>query len=135
MMPSFSRTLLSLCVVLVTIMLSSDAFCPAPTQSNSVLKQPILTLTVSSQSSAATLSSSALFSMSEAVEVSPFSTSLPLAAAGTLDPTTVLSDVLGGLLGSPAILLVPIGAALAVASLIAFFIVSYANPEVEDDEK
>jgi hypothetical protein len=56
-------------------------------------------------------------------------------SAATLDPTTVLSDILGGLLGSPAILLVPIGAALAVASLIAFFIVSYANPEVEDDEK
>ena len=62
------------------------------------------------------------------------SSSIQLSAT-TLDPTTVLSDILGGLLGSPAILLVPIGAALAVASLIAFFIVSYANPEVEDDEK
>ena len=55
-------------------------------------------------------------------------------AAGTLDPTTVLTDFLSGLLGSPAILLIPIGAALVVASLIAFFIVSYASPVVEDDE-
>ena len=50
----------------------------------------------------------------------------------TLDPTTVLSDALGGLLGSSAILLVPIVAALSVAGLIAFLIVSYANPEDED---
>ena len=57
-----------------------------------------------------------------------------LLSAATLDPTTALSDLLGGLLGSPAILLVPVVAALGVASLIAFFIISYANPEVEDDE-
>ena len=57
-----------------------------------------------------------------------------LTAALTLDPTTALSDLLGGLLGSPAILLVPIVAAFGVAGLIAFGIVSYANPEVEDDE-
>lgn len=55
-------------------------------------------------------------------------------AAETLDPTAFLSDVLGGLIGGPAILAVPILAALGVASLVAFFIVSYANPEVEDDE-
>jgi hypothetical protein len=61
------------------------------------------------------------------------SSSIELSAA-TLDPTTLLSDVLGGLIGGPAILAVPILAALGLASLIAFFIVSYANPEVEDDE-
>jgi hypothetical protein len=38
------------------------------------------------------------------------------------------------LIGSPAILLVPIVAALGVAGLIAFLIVSYASPQVEDDE-
>ena len=54
-------------------------------------------------------------------------------AASTLDPSTFLSDVLGGLLSSNAILLVPIVAALAVAGLIAFAIVSYANPADEDD--
>lgn len=55
-------------------------------------------------------------------------------SAITLDPTTVFSDLLAGLIGTPAILLVPILAALGVASLIAWLIVSYANPEVEDDE-
>ena len=55
-----------------------------------------------------------------------------LLSVATLDPTTALNDVLGGLLGSSAILAVPIVAALSVAGLIAFFIVSYANPEDED---
>eukprot|EP00529_Nitzschia_sp_RCC80_P037015 CAMPEP_0113462542 /NCGR_PEP_ID=MMETSP0014_2-20120614/12154_1 /TAXON_ID=2857 /ORGANISM="Nitzschia sp." /LENGTH=154 /DNA_ID=CAMNT_0000354425 /DNA_START=61 /DNA_END=525 /DNA_ORIENTATION=+ /assembly_acc=CAM_ASM_000159 len=64
-------------------------------------------------------------------EVLSSSSSL-LQAAGTLDPTTVLSDVFGVLLGTPAILAVPILAALGVAGLIAWFIVSYANPEVEE---
>lgn len=68
-----------------------------------------------------------------ASSMSASSTSMHL-SAGTLDPTTILSDILGGLLGTPAILLVPIVAALGLASLIAFLIVSYANPVVEDDE-
>lgn len=55
-----------------------------------------------------------------------------LLSVATLDPTTALNDTLGGLLGSSAILAVPIVAALSVAGLIAFFIVSYANPEDED---
>ena len=55
-----------------------------------------------------------------------------LVSVATLDPTTALNDALGGLLGSSAILAVPIVAALSVAGLIAFFIVSYANPEDED---
>jgi hypothetical protein len=55
-------------------------------------------------------------------------------AAGTLDPTTLFSDLLTGLIGTPAILAVPILAALGVASLLAYLIVSYANPQVEDDE-
>lgn len=54
-------------------------------------------------------------------------------AAETFDPTAVLSDLLGGLLGTPAILAVPVVAALGVASLFAAFIVNYANPEVEED--
>ena len=60
------------------------------------------------------------------------SSSLDLSAA-TLDPTTVLSDIFSGILGTPLILAVPIVAALSVATLIAWFIVSYANPEVDDD--
>ena len=55
-------------------------------------------------------------------------------SASTLDPTTVLTDLFSGLLNSPAILAVPIIAALGVASLIAFIIISYASPVVEDDE-
>jgi hypothetical protein len=55
-------------------------------------------------------------------------------AATTVDPTTALSQVLGGLLGSPAILLIPVLAAFTVASAIAWFIVSYANPADPDDD-
>mmetsp|Transcript_15337 Transcript_15337/g.33362 ORF Transcript_15337/g.33362 Transcript_15337/m.33362 type:complete len:124 (-) Transcript_15337:273-644(-) len=54
-------------------------------------------------------------------------------SAGTVDPTSLLSGILGGLLGSPAILLVPILAAVSVASVVAFFIVWYANPADEDE--
>lgn len=55
-------------------------------------------------------------------------------AAATVDPTTALSQVLGGLIGSPAILAVPILAAFSVATVIAWFIVSYANPADPDDD-
>ena len=55
-------------------------------------------------------------------------------AAATLDPTTFLSDILGAFVNSNAILLVPVIAALGLASLVAFAIVAYANPaEPEDD--
>jgi hypothetical protein len=40
---------------------------------------------------------------------------------------------LGGLLGSYAILAVPVIAGLTVVATIAFLIVSYANPADEDD--
>uniref|UniRef100_A0A6S8X9S4 Uncharacterized protein n=1 Tax=Ditylum brightwellii TaxID=49249 RepID=A0A6S8X9S4_9STRA len=55
-------------------------------------------------------------------------------SASTIDPTTILSNLLGGLLTTPAILAVPILAAIALASTIAFFIVSYANPADEDGD-
>jgi len=56
-------------------------------------------------------------------------------AAATLDPTTLLGDLLGGLIGTPGLILaVPILAAIGVASLIAFAIVSYASPAELDDE-
>ncbi|KAL7556516.1 hypothetical protein ACA910_000979 [Epithemia clementina (nom. ined.)] len=51
----------------------------------------------------------------------------------TLDPTTVLSDLLSGLFGTSAILLVPIVAALAIVGAVVFFIVSYANPTEPND--
>jgi hypothetical protein len=56
-------------------------------------------------------------------------------SAGTVDPTTFLSDVFNGILGTPIILAVPILAALGVSGLIAWLIVSYASPVVEDDEQ
>jgi len=55
-------------------------------------------------------------------------------AAATIDPTTALSQVLGGLLGSPIILLVPILAAFSIATVIAWLIVSYANPADPDED-
>lgn len=67
------------------------------------------------------------------VDFEPLVSSSTNLAAATVDPTTALSNVLGGLLGSPAILAVPILAAVSVASLIAFFIVSYANPADPDE--
>lgn len=77
---------------------------------------------------------STMTQLSAVSEMSDFvstSSSLDLAAL-TLDPTTVLSDIVSTMIGTPIILAVPILAAFAVAGLIAFFIVSYANPEVED---
>ena len=55
-------------------------------------------------------------------------------SAGTLDPTTLLADIFGFLIGTPIILAVPILAALAVAGILVGGIVMYANPEIEDDE-
>lgn len=55
-------------------------------------------------------------------------------SAATVDPTSFLSSVLGGLLNSPAILLVPILAAVGVATLLAAGIVWYANPADEDED-
>ena len=50
----------------------------------------------------------------------------------TVDPATALSDVLGDLVMSPAVLAVPILAAMTVAAVIVGFIISYSNPEDED---
>ena len=55
-------------------------------------------------------------------------------SAATVDPTSLLSSVLGGLLGSPAILLIPVLAAVAVATVVAAFIVWSANPADEDED-
>ena len=74
-----------------------------------------------------------LSTSSTAVASSIPSSSIQLAAAATIDPTTFLQDVLGGVLGTPLILAIPIVAALGVASLIAFLIVAYANPAESED--
>lgn len=65
---------------------------------------------------------------------SSISSSSSFLAASTLDPTTVLSDLLGGVLNTPLILAVPIVAALLIASLIAYLIVDYARPAEPDNE-
>ena len=54
-------------------------------------------------------------------------------AAATIDPTTALTQVLSGVLNTPIILLVPILAAVGVASVLAFLLVSYANPADPDE--
>ena len=62
------------------------------------------------------------------------SSSMSVAVDG-IDPAAALSQVLAGFLGSPAILAVPIFAAFSIAAVVAWFIVSSANPEVDDDEE
>uniref|UniRef100_A0A7S2PCC7 Uncharacterized protein n=1 Tax=Leptocylindrus danicus TaxID=163516 RepID=A0A7S2PCC7_9STRA len=61
-------------------------------------------------------------------------TSSSLQVAESVDLAGFLVDTLGGFINSPAILLLPIGVAVALASLIAWFIVSYANPTVESTD-
>jgi hypothetical protein len=50
----------------------------------------------------------------------------------TVDPATALSNVLGDLVLSPAVLAVPILAAMSVAAVVVGFIIGYSNPEDED---
>eukprot|EP00560_Eucampia_antarctica_P008735 CAMPEP_0197825550 /NCGR_PEP_ID=MMETSP1437-20131217/2602_1 /TAXON_ID=49252 ORGANISM="Eucampia antarctica, Strain CCMP1452" /NCGR_SAMPLE_ID=MMETSP1437 /ASSEMBLY_ACC=CAM_ASM_001096 /LENGTH=118 /DNA_ID=CAMNT_0043425577 /DNA_START=46 /DNA_END=402 /DNA_ORIENTATION=+ len=55
-------------------------------------------------------------------------------AVDGIDPTVALTQILGNFLGSPAVLAIPILAAFSVASVIAWFIVSYANPADPDED-
>ena len=113
-MALFNRLLLFITLCLT----SAWAFVPPQQQSTMMQRTSSIQLTTES----ATL-----------FDYSTTSSSSELVSVAALDPTTVLSDALGGLLGSSAILAVPIIAALSVVGLIAFFIVSYANPEDEDE--
>jgi hypothetical protein len=113
MMSLNRQSVLKLILLVGVLMLSCEAFAPA----TSVLQ--------SRPSVAFTTTQKAAFVPSSSIEVS----------AGTLDPTAILSDLLGGFLGSPAVLAVPIIAALGLASLFAWGIISYASPEVEDGEQ
>jgi len=54
-------------------------------------------------------------------------------AVTTVDPTTALSQVLGGIINTPLILFVPILVGLSVTAVIVWYIVSYANPTDPDD--
>lgn len=121
---SVAQTILS-AFLLVALLSSCGAFAPAH-------QLATMTKTTSAQNMApATFSD--LSSMASVDSVAMSSSSMKLSAA-TLDPTTILSDVLGVFIGTPVILLVPIVAALGVAGVLAWGIVAYANPEVEDDE-
>ena len=118
--------LLNKLFLFLTLCLTSSWAFVAPTQQQAALRMPSRTSTSIQLSPT---DSTTLLSQFN----TPPSSSSELLSVATLDPTTVLSDALGGLLGSSLILAVPIVAALSVAGLIAFFIVSYANPEDEDD--
>jgi hypothetical protein len=92
----------------------------------------LTTLSLSSAFVIAPLASSIIFQQHEQL-VLPSSSSFHMAVS-TVDPTAFLSDLLGSFINSPAILAIPIGAALLVAFLIAYLIQAYASPQVEDDE-
>ena len=115
-MALFNRLLL-----FITLCLTS-AWAFVPPQQQSTMMQRTYSIQLTTESAT-------LFDYSTTAS----SSSSELVSVAALDTTTVLSDALGGLLGSSAILAVPIIAALSVVGLIAFFIVSYANPEDEDE--
>ena len=54
--------------------------------------------------------------------------------ATTVDPTSAIDAIFGNLIDSPAILAVPIVTALGLATLIAWFIIAYAEPQVSEDD-
>lgn len=98
-------------LVLLGLAVVAEAFAPAPSMTRTV--------------SASSTQRAAFIVPSSSLEVS----------ALTFDPTALLSDIVGAFMTTPIILAVPIVAALGLTGLLAFFIVSYANPVVEDDEQ
>ncbi len=135
-------------LVVTSLPSSSTAFIISPSSvvsspivtlsSHQLLPSPLLqvvdvvTLSAADNIAATTpITSSIIPSYDYSSSVSPSSSDILLSLA-TLDPTTMLSDVLGGLLGSSVILAVPIIAALTIVAIIAALIVGYANPADED---
>jgi hypothetical protein len=110
-MMSLTRQSLFCMLVLLGLAVVAEAFAPAPSMIRTV--------------SASSTQRAAFIVPSSSLEVS----------AVTLDPTALLSDIFGAFLTTPIILAVPIVAALGVSGLIAYLIVSYASPVVEDDEQ
>ncbi len=124
------NSLSTIILALFALLTSALAFAPSST-----LRTPL------SSSSRVASFPSQIKALPDAIAVDAFasassssSSSYPgnLISVATLDPTTFLSDALGGLLGSYAILAVPIVAAMSVVAVIAYLIVSYANPADED---
>jgi hypothetical protein len=94
---------------------------------------------VSSRSTAHTtpsafVSSSKTTQLHSLEQAAAAASSSSLVSTTTLDPTTFFSDIMGGLINTPAILAVPIVAALGVAGTLGWLIFKYADPVVEDDE-
>ena len=92
---------------------------------------PISTHTHTSYKQASSFSSSTTSLQMNTYDILESSTET--IAAATVDPTTALTQALGAVLNTPLILVVPIVAAISVASVIAWFIVSYANPADPDE--
>ena len=146
-MPSSQTLLVVACclVMAATFLPSSLAFvAPTNTLSSTVSVPPSLHhatllpvvdfVALADSTTAAVTTSSSIASLIPFHDYSStvLSSSDMLLSLATLDPTTLLSDILGGLLGSSAILAVPILAALTIVAVIAALIVGYANPADED---
>lgn len=110
-----------LCCLIGSMALTAEAFVPSTSISPSIL---LSTTSIGPSTSSSSLQAAPLDLFLETTS----SSSSNLVAAATLDPTTFLSDLLGGFINSNLILAVPIVAALGLASLVAFLIVAYANP-------
>ena len=110
-------TLQKVILLCLSLALVADAFAPSPIVSR--------------------VAQDSLCASPSCLQVAPvdmFEATSTTVAAATLDPTTFLSDLLSVFISSNAILAVPIIAALAVASLVGWAIIAYANPaEPEDD--
>ncbi len=104
--------------ILLAVMVMAQALAFAPSSS------------IKSSASSSLHFSSSMDVMSEPI----MSSSSNTVAALTVDPTTAFNQVLGGLIGGPAILAVPILAAVGVATFVAWAIVAYANPADPDDD-
>ena len=129
MMQRFSTSILFFCLAL----LASSALAFVPTHTSGAPSTSITSQSTKTSLKAATdLFTATTPDILTHAHTAAESSSTVLSVA-TLDPSTILSNVLGGLIGGPAILAVPIVAALSVAALIAFLIISYANPADEDD--
>merc|ERR1712151_320122 len=134
LLPTIVTTMLVL--FCLSIQGANGSFIPSYDKSltiNSIMKSPKTTTTTSMNMITPAFTMTEIPTFSSATSISSSISSSMTLSAVTLDPTTFLSDLLSGLLNSPAILAVPIVVAVGVASLIAFIIVSYASPEVEED--
>jgi hypothetical protein len=128
-MMSLTRQSFFCMLVLLGLAVVAEAFvAPAPammTTRTSINTINTISTSTSSTQRAAFMVPGSLEASSSSLEVSQL----------TFDPTALFSDIVGAFVSGPIILAVPIVAALSVAGLFAFLLVSYASPVVEDDEQ